>query len=138
MNNSQTFFYHFVHISVILLLVFYFFLMFIERMYIKRNLSKICKLAFNNASYFTKIDLGNFLVLSFLPIVIQVGFFREKIILKKKVVFPNPPILFPSINDKNMEIFFKKYKPWLYISNLKWLFGILWFIIGGIMLLNSK
>lgn len=138
MNNSQTFFYHFVHISVILLLVFYFLFMFIERMYIKRNLSKICKLAFNNASYFTKIDLGNFLVLSFLPIVIQVGFLREKVILKKKFVFPNPSILFPSINDKNMEIFFKKYKSWLYISNLKWLFGILWFIIGGIMLLYSK
>lgn len=138
MNNSQTFFYHFVHISVILLLVFYFLFMFIERMYIKRNLSKICKLAFNNASYFTKIDLGNFLVLSFLPIVIQVEFLREKVILKKKFVFPNPPILFPSINDKNMEIFFKKYKSWLYISNLKWLFGILWFIIGGIMLLYSK
>lgn len=112
--------------------------MFIERAYIKRNLSKICKLAFDNEKYFTKIDLGNYLVLSFLPVIIQVGFLREKVILKRKVVFPNPPILFSSITDKKIEQFFKNYKSWLYISNLKWVFGILWIVIGGIMVLFSK
>jgi len=138
MNNSQNFFYHFGHISTILLLLIYFILVFIERSYLKRNLSKICELAFDNNYYFTKIDLGNYLVLSFLPIVIQIGFLREKIILKRKVVFPNPPILFSSINDKKMNTFFKKYKTWLYISNIKWISGILWLIIGGLMLLYSK
>ncbi|CAA0189317.1 hypothetical protein J517_3738 [Acinetobacter baumannii 118362] len=112
--------------------------MFIERYYLKRNLSKICELAFDNKNYFTKIDLGNYLVLSFLPIVIQIGFLREKIILKRKVVFSNPPILFSSINDKKMNTFFKKYKTWLYISNIKWVSGILWLVIGGMMLLYSK
>ena len=112
--------------------------MLIERSYIKRNLSKICKLAFDNENYFKKIDLGNYMVLSSLPIVIQIGFLREKIILKRKVVFPNPPILFSSINDKKMDTFFKKYKSWLYISNIKWIFGILWLVIGGIMVLYSK
>ncbi|MDC4801294.1 hypothetical protein NQ814_17320, partial [Acinetobacter baumannii] len=77
-------------------------------------------------------------VLSFLPIVIQIGFLREKIILKRKVVFSNPPILFSSINDKKMNTFFKKYKTWLYISNIKWVSGILWLVIGGMMLLYSK
>lgn len=138
MNNSQNFFYHFGHISTILLLLLYFILMFIERSYLKRNLSKICELAFNNKNYFTKIDLGNYLVLSFLPIVIQIGFLREKIILKRKIVFPHPPILFSSINDKKMNLFFKKYKTWLYISNIKWISGILWLVIGGMMLLYSK
>jgi len=112
--------------------------MFIERFYIKRNLSNICNLAFDNKNYFTKIDLGNYLVLSFLPIVMQIGFLREKIILKRNIVFTEPPVLFSAINDKKMEVFFKKYKPWLYISNIKWIFGILWLIIGGVMLLYSK
>ncbi|MDC5259806.1 hypothetical protein ACT4XR_20550 (plasmid) [Acinetobacter baumannii] len=138
MNNSQNFFYHFGHISTILLLLLYFILMFIERYYLKRNLPKICELAFDNKNYFTKMDLGNYLVLSFLPIVIQIGFLREKIILKRKVVFSNPPILFSSINDKKMNTFFKKYKTWLYISNIKWVSGILWLVIGGMMLLYSK
>jgi len=106
-------------------------------MYIKKNLSRICKLAFDNEKYFTKIDLGNYLVLSFLPIVIQIGFLREKIILKRKVVFPEPPIIFSSINDKKMELFFKKYKSWLFISNLKWVFGLLWFLMIGIIKLYS-
>lgn len=138
MNNSQNFFYHFGHISTILLLLLYFIFMFIERMYIKKNLSRICKLAFDNENYFKKIDLGNYLVLSFLPIVIQIAFLREKIILKRKIVFAEPPILFPTINDKKMELFFKKYKSWLYISNIKWILGILWLIIGGMMLIYSK
>lgn len=138
MNDSENFFYHFGHISTILLLLLYFIAMLIERSYIKRNLSKICKLAFDNENYFKKIDLGNYMVLSSLPIVIQIGFLREKIILKRKVVFPNPPILFSSINDKKMDAFFKKYKSWLYISNLKWIIGILWLVIGSIMVLYSK
>jgi len=136
MNNDQ-YFYHISNILNILFLFLYLIFMFIERMYIKKNLSRICKLAFDNEKYFTKIDLGNYLVLSFLPIVIQIGFLREQIILKRKVVFPEPPILFSSINDKKMELFFKKYKSWLFISNLKWVFGLLWFLMIGIIKLYS-
>jgi len=136
MNNDQ-YFYHISNILNILFLFLYLIFMFIERMYIKKNLSRICKLAFDNEKYFTKIDLGNYLVLSFLPIVIQIGFLREKIILKRKVVFPEPPIIFSSINDKKMELFFKKYKSWLFISNLKWVFGLLWFLMIGIIKLYS-
>jgi len=136
MNNDQ-YFYHISNILNILFLFLYLIFMFIERMYIKKNLSRICKLAFDNEKYFTKIDLGNYLVLSFLPIVIQIGFLREKIILKRKVVFPEPPIIFSSINDKKMELFFKKYKSWLFISNLKWVFGLLWFLMIGIIKVYS-
>lgn len=138
MNDSENFFYHFGHISTILFLLLYFIAMLIERSYIKRNLSKICKLAFDNENYFKKIDLGNYMVLSSLPIVIQIGFLREKIILKRKEVFPNPPILFSSINDKKMDTFFKKYKSWLYISNLKWIFGFSWFFTIGVIKLYFK
>jgi len=136
MNNDQ-YFYHISNILNILFLFLYLIFMFIERMYIKKNLSRICRLAFDNEKYFTKIDLGNYLVLSFLPIVIQIGFLREQIILKRKVVFPEPPILFSSINDKKMELFFKKYKSWLFISNLKWVFGLLWFLMIGIIKVYS-
>ena len=137
MSNSQ-FFYNVINILNILFLFLYLISMLIERTYIKRNLSRICKLSFDNESYFTKIDLGNYIVLSFLPIVIQIGFLREKIILKRKEVFPNPPILFSSINDKKMDTFFKKYKSWLYISNLKWIFGFSWFFTIGVIKLYFK
>ncbi|RYL13361.1 hypothetical protein [Acinetobacter baumannii] len=137
MNDDQ-YFYHISNILNILFLLLYLIFMLIERMYIKKNLSRVCKLAFDNEKYFNKIDLGNYLVLSFLPIVIQIGFLREKIILKRKVVFPEPPILFSSITDKKMELFFKKYKSWLYISNIKWIFGLLWFLMIGIIKLYSK
>lgn len=137
MSNSQ-FFYNVINILNILFLFLYLIFMLIERKYVKRNLSRICKLSFDNESYFTEIDLGNYMVLSFLPIVIQIGFLREKIILKRKVVFPNPPILFSSINDKKMDTFFKKYKSWLYISNLKWIFGFLWFFTIGVIKLYFK
>lgn len=137
MSNSQ-FFYNVINILNILFLFLYLIFMLIERKYVKRNLSRICKLSFDNESYFTEIDLGNYMVLSFLPIVIQIGFLREKIILKRKVVFPNPPILFSSINDEKMDTFFKKYKSWLYISNLKWIFGFLWFFIIGVINLYLK
>ena len=105
MNDSENFFYHFGHISTILLLLLYFIAMLIERSYIKRNLSKICKLAFDNENYFKKIDLGNYMVLSFLPLVIQIGFLRERVILKREAIFPNPPILFSSISDRKVENF---------------------------------
>ena len=55
MNNSQNFFYHFGHISTILLLLIYFILVFIERSYLKRNLSKICELAFDNNRPLAKV-----------------------------------------------------------------------------------
>ncbi|MHC5170220.1 hypothetical protein ACVIAJ_07645 [Acinetobacter johnsonii] len=138
MNDSENFFYHFGHISTILLLLLYFIAMLIERSYIKRNLSKICKLAFDNENYFKKIDLGNYMVLSFLPLIIQIGFLRERVILKREAIFPNPPILFSSISDRKVENFFKNYKSWLYISNIKWIIGILWLVIGSIMVLYSK
>ena len=102
------------------------------------DFAKICKLAFDNENYFKKIDLGNYMVLSFLPLVIQIGFLRERVILKREAIFPNPPILFSSISDRKVENFFKNYKSWLYISNIKWIFGILWLVIGGIMVLYSK
>lgn len=134
--NDYHFFYYTLNILNILFLFLYLIFMFIERTYIKRNLSKICKLAFDNEKYFTKIDLGNYMVLSFLPIIIQIGFLREKIILKRDLVFQNPPILFSSINDKKMDTFFKNYKTWLYISNLKWILGFAWFFIIGVIKLN--
>ena len=58
MNNSQNFFYHFGHISTILLLLIYFILVFIERSYLKRNLSKICELAFDNNNYLIYAELS--------------------------------------------------------------------------------
>lgn len=60
-------------------------------------------------------------------------FIREKLILKRNIVCTKPPILFISIDDRRIGTFFKKFKLWMYISNIKWIFGISWLVVGGIL-----
>ncbi|WP_336954785.1 MULTISPECIES: hypothetical protein [unclassified Acinetobacter] len=81
--------------------------------YVKKNLSAISKLLFENPKYFKKLALTNFFLIETTIGIIAAARFRELKVLKRDTVFSKGLLpLAPSLNDKNLNLLLQNHGDW--------------------------
>lgn len=81
--------------------------------YVKKNLSSISHLLFDNPKQFKKLDLTSFFLIETTTGMLAAARFRELKVLKRDTVFSKGPFpLAPNMNDKNLNLLLLNHGEW--------------------------